>query len=47
MDITGILAVGNGEKCPFCEFIVDDDSLEHIIENHKEDINKVLYGGKK
>ena len=40
-----MLAIGNGEKCPFCEFIVDDDSFRHMIENHKEDINNVLYGG--
>ena len=46
MDITSMLAVGNGEKCPFCEFIIDDDSLGHMIENHKEDINNILYGGK-
>ena len=46
MDITGMLAIGNGEKCPFCEIIVDKDldTLGHMIENHKENINKVLYG---
>ena len=32
------------EKCPFCEFIIDDDTLGHLIENHKEDVNKVLFG---
>ena len=46
MDITGILAIGNGEKCPFCEMIMekDTDSLGHMIENHKEGLTEVLYG---
>ena len=46
MDITGMLAVGNGEKCPFCEMIMneDSDSLGHMIENHKEKLKEVLYG---
>ena len=44
MDITGMLAIGKGEKCLFCEFIIDDDTLGHLIENHKEDVNKVLFG---
>ena len=43
MDITGMLAVGNGEKCPFCEFIVDDDSLGHMINNHSKEINNILW----
>ena len=44
MNMTGMLAIGNGEKCPFCDFIIDDDTLGHLIENHKEDVNKVLFG---
>ena len=44
MDITGMLAVGNGEKCPFCDLIIDDDTLGHLIENHKEKVNEVLFG---
>ena len=46
MDITGILAVGNGEKCPFCEIIneKDFDILGHMLEGHKTEINKVLFG---
>jgi|TARA_Y100000034_G_scaffold14855_1_gene15589 hypothetical protein len=47
MDITGMLAIGNGEKCPFCDLIIDDDTLGHLIENHKEDVNKVLFGDEK
>ena len=46
MNITGMLAIGNGEKCPFCDIIVkeDTDILNHMIENHKENLKKVLYG---
>ena len=46
MDITGMLAIKNGEKCPFCDLInkKDLDILGHMIEDHKEDINKVLFG---
>ena len=44
MDITGILAIGNGEKCPFCDSIIYDDTLGHLIENHKKEVNEVLFG---
>ena len=46
MDITGMLAIGNGEKCPFCEMIMNEDSdtLGHMIENHKKNIMEILYG---
>ena len=47
MDITDMLAIRNGEKCPFCDLIIDDDTLGHLIENHKEDVNKVLFGDEK
>ena len=46
MNITGMLAIGNDEKCPFCEDIIDDDTLDHLIKNHKEEVNAVLFGGK-
>ena len=46
-EITGILAIGNGEKCPFCELIITEDtnSLVHMTELHKEELNNVLFGG--
>ena len=48
MNITGMLAIDNGEKCPFCDNIMekDDDTLSHLIENHKEEVNEVLFGDK-
>ena len=46
MDITGMLAIGNGEKCPFCDLINEEDLdiLGHMIEDHKKDINRILFG---
>ena len=46
MNITGILSIGNGEKCPFCDLIMteDTDTLVHMTESHKEELNKVLFG---
>ena len=36
MDITGMLAIGNGEKCPYCDLIIekDTDSVKHLLDNH-------------
>jgi len=34
MEITGMLAVGNGEKCPFCDEILDDRIKEGMIDAH-------------
>ena len=47
MNITGILEIGNNEKCPFCDLIITEDinSLVHMTESHKEELNKVLFGG--
>ena len=46
MNITGILAIGNGEKCPYCDLIIteDTDTLVHMTELHKQELNKVLFG---
>ena len=47
MSITGLLAIGNGEKCPFCELIIeeDTDTLKHMIDCHQNELNKHLFGG--
>jgi len=31
-------------ESPEAQRSVDDDTLGHLIENHKEDVNKVLFG---
>ena len=45
MDITGIMAIGNGEKCPYCELINEEDTdiLKHMMENHRKEFNKELF----
>ena len=45
MNITGFVAIGNGEKCPFCDMIQGkdfDESLEHFREKHNEQFMKAL-----
>ena len=45
MKITGMLAIGNGEKCPFCDMIIDKDTdiFFHMRNNHKEEMVKALF----
>ena len=44
MSITGLLAVGNGEKCPFCELIItkETDTLKHMLHEHPTELSKEL-----
>ena len=46
MNISGFLAIGNGEKCPYCELIVleQTDTLKHMIYNHPKELEAVLFG---
>jgi hypothetical protein len=48
MDITGLMAIGNGEKCPFCEKIMDKDtdSVKHLLDNHAEQTMETLFNAK-
>ena len=44
----GMLAIGNGEECPFCEVIMTKDIkiFDHMLNNHKEKlIEKLFYKG--
>lgn len=49
LDITGMLALGNGEPCPFCKgediFInsEDNDYLKHLMDNHPAEMNAALF----
>ena len=57
MDITGMLAVGNGEPCPLClkesdrkatdVFIseLDNDLIGHMLEEHPRELDNQLFGG--
>ena len=41
-----MLAIGNGEKCPYCDTVMtkDIDTLEHLTENHQEKLLAALFG---
>ena len=55
LDISGMIAVGNGEPCPFCAneddrlvedvFIqsADNDIMEHMINEHPSELNNALF----
>ena len=50
MDKNMMLAIGNGEKCPYCELIITKEIkiLEHLTKHHKEKLIEQLFpGGKK
>ena len=54
IDITGVLALGNGERCPFCDkndenaFIMQPgkDFIKHCVEHHPSELNAALFGAK-
>ena len=48
MDITGILAIGNGKKCPYCDKIMekDTDTLKHLVNNHAKEVMEELFDAK-
>jgi uncharacterized C2H2 Zn-finger protein len=39
MDITGMIAIGNGEKCPYCDKIMkeDTDTVKHVLTEKDQD----------
>ena len=45
MDITGMIAIGNGEKCPYCDLIMeqDTDSVKHLLDHHAEEVMEELF----
>ena len=44
--MSGILAIGYGEKCPYCELIMleDMDILAHMNIKHQEELELALFG---
>ena len=44
MTITGFLAIGNNEKCPCCELIVEEntDVLKHMMTKHPGEMDRML-----
>ncbi len=47
MSISGILAIGNGEKCPYCEITIQEntDTLKHLIDKHAKELEQTLFKG--
>lgn len=52
--ITGYLAIGNGEPCPFCGVLLDsrpdhkgEDIQKHLFENHKKKMLNKLFPKRK
>ena len=45
MNITGMLAIGNGEKCPYCKLIIEEntDTLKHMLHEHPKELGQTLF----
>ena len=45
MNITGLIAIGSGEKCPYCERIVTEKTeiLKHLIYEHPAEVEDALF----
>ena len=43
--LTGMLAIGYGEKCPYCDTVIDKDTnvILHMRYNHKDEMMKALF----
>ena len=53
MKMTGMLAISNGEKCPYCStkgkkrvFVasVNNDFMAHCVEHHAEKFAQAIFG---
>ena len=51
--IKSFLAIGNGEKCPYCNTIINsrpdhkgEDIVTHLFSNHKKETYEELFGEK-
>lgn len=43
MSVAGMIAIGNGEKCPFCNEILYENQEIHLFEKHKEETFAKLF----
>ena len=49
MEITGFVAIGNGEKCPYCDKVMENfkidgqDSMQHFINKHPKEFEEALF----
>ena len=47
MEITGFVAIGNGESCPYCDLIQGkdfEDAMLHLLKNHEKELSDALNG---
>ena len=44
-----MIAIGNGEKCPFCDIIINEDIdiFLHMKDNHEDEMVKALFNKEK
>ena len=44
-----MLAIGNGEKCPYCDTVIteDVDVFKHMTDNHENKLVEALFGTNK
>ena len=44
MKFDGIIAIGNGEKCPHCDVVLTKDIIfPHMRDNHADEMMKALF----
>ena len=45
MDVTGMIAIGNGEKCLYCDLIMkeDTDTVKHLLDHHAKQVMEELF----
>ena len=45
LNVTGMIAIGNGEECPYCDLIMEEDfdSIKHVLDCHKKQIVEELF----
>ena len=45
MTAAGLIAIGNDEKCPYCDKIMkkETDNVKHLLSNHKEKVMEELF----
>jgi DNA repair exonuclease SbcCD ATPase subunit len=43
MEITGMLAWGNGEPCPICGKPFEKADFKHLLTEHRDELNRRLF----
>ena len=39
-----MLAIGNGEKCPYCDIVMTELTIKHLMDNHQKRLVDALFG---